>query len=111
MKALVESKILDQFLCGDAIDVARRLPDDCIDTVVTSPPYYQQRYYGSKDQIGQEVSPAAYVERLTELFVELKRVVRPTGSVWMSSVTNTVTGSCWECHGVFAWRSRTPVGY
>ena len=74
---------LNQFLCGDAIDVAKQLPDACVDTIVTSPPYWQQRDYGSDDQIGQEVSPAAYVERLSELFEELKRVVKPTGSMWM----------------------------
>ena len=74
---------LNQFLCGAAIDVAKQLPDACVDTIVTSPPYWQQRDYGSDDQIGQEVSPAAYVERLSELFEELKRVVKPTGSMWM----------------------------
>ena len=76
-------RCLDQFLCGDAIEVARKLPDACVDTIVTSPPYWQQRDYGADDQIGQEVSPAAYVERLSELFEELKRVVKPTGSMWM----------------------------
>jgi site-specific DNA-methyltransferase (adenine-specific) len=50
---------------------------------VTSPPYYQQRDYGSELQIGQEVSPAAYVERMAELFLEALRVVKPTGSLWM----------------------------
>jgi site-specific DNA-methyltransferase (adenine-specific) len=74
---------LDQFLCGDAIEVARQLPDHCVDTIVTSPPYWKQRDYNSELQIGQEVSPAAYVERLCELFAELKRVVKPTGSLWM----------------------------
>ena len=74
---------LDQFLCGDAIEVVKQLPDACVDTIVTSPPYWQQRDYGTDDQIGQEVSPAAYVERLCELFRELKRVVKPTGSMWM----------------------------
>ncbi|QEG21261.1 DNA-methyltransferase [Mariniblastus fucicola] len=81
MKSL--KKCLDQFLCGDAIEVAKTLPDACVDTIVTSPPYWQQRDYGTADQIGQEISPAAYVERLSELFDELKRVVKPTGSVWM----------------------------
>lgn len=77
------NRCLNQFLCGDAIEVARKLPDACVDTIVTSPPYWQQRDYGTDDQIGQEVSPAAYVERLSELFEELKRVVKPTGSMWM----------------------------
>jgi len=83
MKPMVESKIVDHFLCGDAIEVARRLPDACADTIITSPPYYQQRDYDSDDQIGQEISPAAYVERLAELFLELKRVVKPEGSAWV----------------------------
>jgi site-specific DNA-methyltransferase (adenine-specific) len=80
---LNRDEIIDQFLCGDSIDVAKRLPEACVDSVVTSPPYYQQRDYGSKLQIGQEISPAAYVERLAELFTELKRVVKPTGSAWV----------------------------
>ena len=83
LKTLTKTKVLNQFLCGDAIEVARRLPDAIVDTVVTSPPYYQQRDYASKVQIGQEISPAAYVERMAELFTELKRVVKPTGSAWV----------------------------
>ena len=83
VKQLAAQSYLNQFLCGDAIEVARQLPDACIVTIVTSPPYWQQRDYGVDDQIGQEVSPAAYVERLCELFTELKRVVKPTGSMWM----------------------------
>ena len=83
VKQLAAQSYLNQFLCGDAIEVVRQLPDACIDTIVTSPPYWQQRDYGVDDQIGQEVSPAAYVERLCELFTELKRVVKPTGSMWM----------------------------
>ena len=80
---LEQSAILDQFLCGDAVEISKQLPDACVDTIVTSPPYYQQRDYGSKLQIGQEISPAAYVERMAELFSELKRVVKPGGSAWM----------------------------
>lgn len=77
------TRYLNQFLCGDAEVVARSLPSACVDTIVTSPPYFQQRDYGSKKQIGQEASPAAYVERLVELFSELKRVLKPTGSAWI----------------------------
>jgi len=77
------STAINQFLCGDALAVAQQLPDHCVDTIVTSPPYWQQRDYETDLQIGQEVSPAAYVERLCELFTELKRVVKPTGSAWI----------------------------
>ena len=74
---------MNQFLVGDALEIARTLPSEVVDTIVTSPPYYLQRDYGSPDQIGQEASPAAYVARLAELFEELLRVVKPTGSLWM----------------------------
>ena len=74
---------LNQIIAGDAFQVASGLPTECVDTIVTSPPYYLQRDYGSDAQIGQEASASTYVERLTELFGELLRVVKPTGSVWL----------------------------
>lgn len=83
MKTLAQAQYIDQFLNGDALQVAKTLPDACVDTVVTSPPYWLQRDYGSDQQIGQEVSPGTYVDRLCELFAELKRVVKPTGSIWI----------------------------
>ena len=74
---------LNQIIEGDAYQIASGLPSESVDTIVTSPPYYLQRNYGSNEQIGQEASPATYVERLTELFRELYRVVKPTGSAWI----------------------------
>lgn len=80
-KSLAE--ITDQFLLGDATEVARTLPTASVDVVVTSPPYYRQRDYEVAEQIGQEETPHQYVQRLAELFGELRRVVKPTGSAWM----------------------------
>lgn len=74
---------LDQFLVGDAIEVAKTLPSDCVDSIVTSPPYYQQRDYDSPLQIGLEGSPDDYVQRLADLFAELHRVVKPSGTAWV----------------------------
>lgn len=76
-------KWLNQFHCGDALTLSQQLPDESVDTIVTSPPYFQQRDYGSPLQIGQEASPAAYVDRLTELFATLKPALKPTGSLWI----------------------------
>jgi site-specific DNA-methyltransferase (adenine-specific) len=78
-----QSEWQDQIVCGDAATVARSLPDEFVDTIVTSPPYFQQRDYGSELQIGQETSPEDYTARLVELFGELRRVVRPTGTAWV----------------------------
>lgn len=83
IKKLPIKEIRNQVLLGDSLKICQTLPTSCIDTVVTSPPYYRQRDYGSKLQIGQEVSPDSYVDRLATLFQELKRVVKPTGSAWV----------------------------
>jgi DNA modification methylase len=40
------------------------LPDNCVDLVVASPPYWKKRDYGFKDHIGQESTPEAYVEQI-----------------------------------------------
>jgi len=74
---------LNQFHCGDAIEVAKKMPTGLVDTIVTSPPYFQQRDYDSDLQIGRERTVAQYVDRMAALFVELKRVVKPSGSLWM----------------------------
>jgi len=75
--------VLNQVVCGDAQSLVREWPDASIDVVVTSPPYFQQRDYGHPNQIGQEDSPEAYVDRMAALFSELLRVVKPTGSAWI----------------------------
>lgn len=67
---------------GDARDTG--LPDNSVDLIVTSPPYWQKRDYSHPDQLGQESTPRAYVEALMECFDEWKRVLRPTGSVFLN---------------------------
>jgi site-specific DNA-methyltransferase (adenine-specific) len=70
--------------CGDALEILQSWPGDFIDTVVTSPPYYQQRdYHGQAAQVGQEASPAEYVARLQQLFGQVRRCLKATGSLWL----------------------------
>lgn len=67
---------------GDARDTG--LPDASVDLVVTSPPYWKKRDYGLDGQIGQESSPEDYAEAMLECLKEWKRVLRPTGSVFLN---------------------------
>jgi len=74
---------------GDARTVLRTLPDACISCVVTSPPYYQLRRYlpnGHPDQpleLGLEPTLDVYVAALVAVFAEVKRVLHPTGTLWL----------------------------
>lgn len=123
---------------GDALDVLREMPDECVNTIICSPPYWGLRDYGTGTweggdpscrhtrknfrpdhsgdkilgrgeqpaaarcatpmrgvctkcgarrvdmQIGLEESPEAYLDRLTEVFVEAKRVLRSDGTCWIN---------------------------
>ncbi|WP_419939299.1 DNA-methyltransferase [Candidatus Palauibacter sp.] len=65
---------------------ARSLPlaSESIDLVVTSPPYYKTRDYGLDLQIGQESSPEEYAQEMARVLSEMKRVLKPSGSVFMN---------------------------
>lgn len=72
-------------LIGDARDHLQRLPDSAIDCVVTSPPYFRLRDFGSgHGQIGLERSVEAWVVSLRAVFRALARVLKPTGGVWLN---------------------------
>lgn len=47
---------------GDALATVAALPDASVDCIVTSPPYFGLRDYGTEGQYGLEASPAEYVE-------------------------------------------------
>lgn len=71
-------------LNADALVALSKMPDECADVAVTSPPYYGQRDYGTEEQIGLEASPEIYIERLVLIFRELKRVLKDDGTLWLN---------------------------
>jgi len=65
---------------GDVLKLSRDLPDESIDTIVTSPPYWGLRDYGvGGGQIGLEATLEGYHKRLLEVTAECMRVLKPTG--------------------------------
>jgi DNA modification methylase len=80
----VSSPSLDpHFILGDALLVLSKLPDECIDFSMTSPPYWGQRQYLAGG-IGLEDTPEEYISNLLAIFREIHRVLKPTGSFWLN---------------------------
>jgi DNA modification methylase len=73
-----------RLLNGDAIEVLRTLPADSVDCCVTSPPYWGLRDYGVTGQIGLEPTPAAHIAVMVAVFEEVRRVLKPHGSLWLN---------------------------
>ena len=73
----------DQVIGGDCAQVLSTLPSSIVNTIVTSPPYYQQRHYSSKQEVGQESDPDRYTQRLVEVFREARRVLKDDGTLWL----------------------------
>jgi len=71
-------------LVGDCLDGLRSLPDGCVQTCVTSPPYYGLRDYGNAAQIGKEPTPREFVEALVAVFAEVRRVLSDDGTLWLN---------------------------
>ena len=77
----------------DALSGLRMLPDNAIDCIVTSPPYFQMRDYGIVDvawgdgwcgQLGQEPTRELFITHLIEIFNECRRVLKPSGTLWVN---------------------------
>lgn len=69
---------------GDCIQSLKSLPEGIVNTCVTSPPYYGLRDYGEEGQVGLEQTPEEYVQKLVEVFREVKRVLRDDGTLWLN---------------------------
>ncbi|MGY1994506.1 DNA-methyltransferase [Mycolicibacterium fortuitum] len=93
---------------GKALDVARQLPSGSADCIVSSPPYYNLRDYGSDGQYGLEPTPADYVSNLRDLFAELRRVLTDDGTLWLN-LGDTYSARADASAGPTSGRSRPHV--
>jgi DNA modification methylase len=69
---------------GDALEVLERLPSESVQTCVTSPPYWNLRDYGIEGQLGLESTPHEFVEKMVEIFREVRRVLAADGTLWLN---------------------------
>lgn len=83
---------MTQIIIGDALERLKTLPSDSVDCCVTSPPYYALRDYGVDGQIGLEETPETYIDRLVEVFREVRRVLKNNGTLWVN-IADSYAGS------------------
>jgi len=143
---------INKLICGDCLEVMKQMPDECVDMVMTSPPYWGLRDYGVEQifgsdkecehkwaavniyhdnlrfrdpnqraqvgnnknpdiytnpnlkqgfclecgawrgQLGLEPTPEMYIEHLTDIFNEAKRVLKKEGTLWLN-IGDTYFGS------------------
>lgn len=79
--------MFNQVYCGDCETILKTFPDNCIDLIVTSPPYADQRTktYGG-------VHPDAYVDWFLPKSAEFLRVLKPTGTFILNIKEKAVDG-------------------
>ena len=75
---------LDTIYNIDVLEGLKKLSDNSVDCIVTSPPYWNLRDYKVKDQIGLESDPNDFINKIVEIMGECKRVIKPTGTIWLN---------------------------
>ena len=82
-----------KIICGHVLDVLKTLPNESVDCIVTSPPYWRLRSYlpdnhPDKDkEIGQESTLDEYISHILEVTRELKRILKKTGVMFWNHDT------------------------
>lgn len=75
-----KGKFLNKITCGDSCHLLQEIPDNSVNLVVTSPPYFQQRDYNGLG-IGNEKKVKEYLDNLLKIFRECVRITKEDGSI------------------------------
>jgi DNA modification methylase len=76
------------------LETLKKMPNDFLDCVISSPPYWQLRDYGYNGQWGLEPTFQEFLEHLWEMMDEIYRVLKPTGTCWIN-LGDTYNNSGW----------------
>lgn len=84
----------NQIYVEPCLETLKKMPDNFLDCVITSPPYWQLRDYGYEGQWGLEPTFNEYLENLWSMMDEIYRALKPTGTCWINlgDTYNTISG-------------------
>jgi len=74
---------MNKILQGSALEMLKELESQSINMCMTSPPYWALRDYGIEGQLGLESTFDEYINKLCNIFDEVKRVLRDDGTCWV----------------------------
>lgn len=83
-----------RIILGDCQRTLCTLPDESVQCVVTSPPYWSLRDYGVEGQLGLEPTISEYLEKMVGVFREVRRVLRSDGTLWMNMGDSYIGSRC-----------------
>lgn len=98
-----------KIFCGNAVEILKTIPDESVNCCVTSPPYFNLRDYGARGQIGLEKSPDDYINKLTEIFSEVRRILKDDGTLWLN-IADSYGGSYKGKGAVPCGKQKTNIG-
>ncbi len=90
---LLDENWINRIHVGDSLEILKKLPDNCVNCVVTSPPYWGLRDYGITGQIGAESTIDEFINNLTEVFREVRRVLALDGTLWLNIGDSYTSGN------------------
>jgi DNA modification methylase len=94
---------------GDALRTLKLLPNDSVDCIVTSPPYFWLRDYGVPGQIGQEDKVLDYVNNIADVMDEVRRILKNTGVLFLN-IGDTYYSGKGESQGIDPKSNRRRFG-
>jgi len=108
----------------DARKIDRLIKEPIVDVTVTSPPYFDMKDYGYKEQIGFGQSYQEYLNDIGIVFKSIYACTKPTGSLWVIvdalrkdgeiialpfDIANKIKESGWKFREIIIWEKDKTV--
>ena len=100
-----------RIICGNCLEELKKFDDKSIQCCITSPPYWNLRDYGIDEQLGLEKTPEEYVDKLVNIFREVRRILCNDWTLWLNlgdSYASSMKGS--NSNGTWQDRSNCKQG-